>query len=205
VSWVKICGMTTAVAVRTAIEAGADAIGFVFARSQRRVSPAIAADLATAARGRLQCVAVMSHPQQHEVDEVIAGFSPDVLQTDVEDYPTLSLPTQLQLLPVMRGAPPAGGVRARLPPRLLFEGPQSGSGQCADWSMAHQLARQTQLVLAGGLTEHNVAEAMATVQPYGVDVSSGVESLPGIKDPAAIIRFIAAARTGGATSDRRIS
>ncbi len=204
-SWVKICGMTTAVAVQTAIEAGADAIGFVFARSTRRVSPAVAAELAMTARGRLQCVAVMTHPQQHEVDEVIAGFRPDVLQTDVEDYSALSLPSQLQRLPVMRRAPPAEAAAAGLPPRLLFEGPHSGSGQPADWSTARQLARATQLILAGGLSEHNVAQAMVTVQPYGVDVSSGVESRPGIKDPAAIIRFIAAARTGAATSDRRIS
>lgn len=202
-SWVKICGMTTALAVRTAMEAGADAIGFVFAHSQRRVSPAAAADLATVARGRLLCVAVMTHPQQNEVDEVIAGFRPDVLQTDVEDLPTLSLPTQLPLLPVLRGAPHAGAMAAKLPPRLLFEGPRSGTGQRADWGMARQLAQQTELVLAGGLTEHNVAEAIAAVQPYGVDVSSGVESRPGTKDPAAIIRFIAAARTATVIPERR--
>ncbi|MBV8740314.1 MAG: phosphoribosylanthranilate isomerase [Sinobacteraceae bacterium] len=195
--------MTTAVAVHAALEAGADAIGFVFAPSTRRVSPAIATDLATPARGRCQCVAVMTHPQQHDVDEVIAGFRPDVLQTELEDYATLSLPSQLQLLPVMRGMPPAEG--AALPSRVLFEGPRSGSGECADWSTARRLARQTQLILAGGLSELNVARALAAVQPYGVDVSSGVESRPGIKDPAAIIRFIAAARTGGAISDRRTS
>ena len=81
-----------------------------------------------------------------------------------------------------------------LPARILYEGKASGAGLTADWSRAQSVAKQTQLVLAGGLNERNVAAAIAVVTPYGVDVSSGVESAPGIKDTSKIEAFIRAAR-----------
>jgi phosphoribosylanthranilate isomerase len=76
--WVKICGMTTAAAVTAALEAGADAIGFVFAESVRRVTPQVAAQLATPARGRVPCVAVIRHATQQECDSILAEFAPDM-------------------------------------------------------------------------------------------------------------------------------
>jgi phosphoribosylanthranilate isomerase len=81
-----------------------------------------------------------------------------------------------------------------LPAWMLFEGPLSGVGMRSDWSAARELARRTQLVLAGGLTPGNVAAAIAAVEPFGVDTSSGVESRPGVKSPAAIAQFVTAAR-----------
>jgi phosphoribosylanthranilate isomerase len=77
---------------------------------------------------------------------------------------------------------------------VLFEGPVSGVGSTSDWNSAAQLARTTQLVLAGGLNATNVADAIAAVRPFGVDVSSGVEAAPGIKDPAKIHEFVRRAR-----------
>jgi len=188
--WVKICGMTTPEAVAAALEAGADAIGFVFASSARRVSPAEAARLAAPARGKLACVAVMRHPSQSELDEVLGVFRPDVLQTDLSDLDALSVPVQLTTLPVVRG----GAGPDPLPARLLFEGPASGAGIPCDWRGASRMARRTELVLAGGLSPDNVAAAIAGVRPFGVDVSSGVEQRPGIKSPALIRRFVSAAR-----------
>jgi phosphoribosylanthranilate isomerase len=85
-----------------------------------------------------------------------------------------------------------------LPPRLLFEGAVSGSGALSDWGAAAALARRAQLVLAGGLRVDNVAAALAAVRPYGVDVSSGVELEPGVKDPQLIGRFVAAVRRAAA-------
>jgi phosphoribosylanthranilate isomerase len=85
-----------------------------------------------------------------------------------------------------------------LPSRLLFEGARSGAGEVADWSQAAALAGRAELVLGGGLTPGNVAEAIAAVRPFGVDVSSGVESAPGRKDPARILDFISAAREAAA-------
>jgi phosphoribosylanthranilate isomerase len=91
--------------------------------------------------------------------------------------------------------------RRCLPRRILFEGPVSGSGTPADWQAARALARHTQLVLAGGLTPANVAAAIAAVRPFGVDVSSGVETAPGHKSPALIGNFVAGARAAVAPED----
>jgi phosphoribosylanthranilate isomerase len=189
--WVKICGMTTPEAVETALAAGVQALGFVFAQSPRRVTAAEAARLAQPARGRAACVAVTRHPGQTQIDEIVDVFAPDILQSDVQDLSALRLPQQLAVLPVLR-APPGG--QEALPGRLLFEGPRSGAGVTCDWSAARTLAAATQLVLAGGLDETNVAAAIRQVRPFGVDVSSGVEERPGVKSPDAILRFVAAAR-----------
>jgi phosphoribosylanthranilate isomerase len=86
-----------------------------------------------------------------------------------------------------------------LPGRMLFEGPTSGIGELADWGRAAELARQTQLILAGGLSAENVAEAIEAVRPFGVDVSSGVEETPGIKDPDKIFEFVRAVRAAAAS------
>ena len=190
--WVKICGATTPDAVAGAIDAGADAIGFVFAPSVRRIAPARAAKLAVPARGRLRCVAVMQHPQPDELAAVLEQFRPDVLQTDAGDFAALELPAMLERLPVLR----SGGVwPAALPARAVFEGPVSGVGVVADWTRASALQAQgVELVLAGGLSEANVDAAIRAVRPWGVDVSSGVERAPGTKDAGLIARFVAAAR-----------
>ncbi|HEY4213100.1 MAG TPA: phosphoribosylanthranilate isomerase [Steroidobacteraceae bacterium] len=187
--WIKICGMTTPEAVEAALAANVDAIGFVFAHSVRRVTPEQAARLAAPARGRVKVVAVTRHPSQVEVDEVVATFKPDLFQTDASDLQSLRLPSQLATLPVLRGAPTGS-----LPPRVLFEGATSGSGVPCDWTAAQSVARRTELILAGGLNCDNVTAAIAEVAPFGVDVSSGVEERPGVKSPAAIARFVAAAR-----------
>jgi phosphoribosylanthranilate isomerase len=189
--WIKICGLTTPEAVEACLAADVDAIGFVFAESVRQVTPARAASLAEPARGRVVCAAVTRHPTQQAVDEIIAIFQPDLLQTDAEDLRGLSLPQQLPLLPVFRRW---SGDEQQPPSRLLFEGLSSGSAMPADWVAAQQLARKSELVLAGGLNATNVATAITAVNPFGVDVSSGVEERPGIKSQLEIARFVLAAR-----------
>ena len=187
--WVKICGLTTRDAVEAAVAAGADAVGFVFAPSKRRITPSLARELAQDVPRRIPRVAVMLHPTQSQLDEVCASFQPDVLQTDVEDLQTLRVPMGLAVMPVVRSGGGAGPYS-----RILFEGPVSGVGSTSDWNLAMQLARTTQLVLAGGLNAINIADAIAAVRPFGVDVSSGVEAAPGIKDPARIHEFVRRAR-----------
>lgn len=191
--WIKICGMTSEAAVAAALAAGVDAIGFVFAPSVRNVSPARARQLAAPARDRATCIAVTQHPSQAQVDEIVSVFRPDVLQSDAEDFAPLHLPDTLPRLPVFRSGP-ATACRGALPARLLFEGPRSGTGETSDWQAAAQLASQTQLILAGGLNAGNVSQAILVVRPFGVDTSSGVESQPGVKDPARIAEFVQAAR-----------
>ncbi|MBS0396347.1 MAG: hypothetical protein JSR54_17145, partial [Proteobacteria bacterium] len=110
---------------------------------------------------------------------------------DAADFEDLALPATLGRLPVLRTGQPLPAVP---PARCLYESADSGRGARADWDAARGLARRTELVLAGGLDPANVAAAVATVRPFGVDVSSGVECAPGRKDPALIFDFVAAAR-----------
>jgi phosphoribosylanthranilate isomerase len=189
--WIKICGMTNSEAVAAAIEAGADAIGFVFADSVRRVTPERATELARGTRQRVTCIAVTQHPTQADVDAIESIFHPDMLQTDIDDYAQLKIPRRLVRLPVLRST---HAPLSEFPPRLLFEGPRSGAGETIDWEQAATLARRTRLVLAGGLNAENVGAAIRAVRPHGVDVSSGVESRPGVKSAASILKFIQAAR-----------
>ena len=190
--WIKICGLTDEAAVAAALQAGVDAIGFVFSPSPRQIRPTEAARLAAPARGRALCIAVTRHPQQALLDEIVREFKPDGWQTDINDLSVLRVPRQLPILPVLR----SGSAALESPPRrFLFEGAQSGQGITPDWTEAARLSGPSQLVLAGGLHASNVAAAIATVRPFGVDVSSGVEAVLGRKSPALIAAFVAAARS----------
>lgn len=190
--WIKICGLRTRDAVEAAADAGADAVGFVFhASSPRNLTIDEAIDLQSAVPSRVERVAVFMHPSQQLVDEVVAAIRPDWVQTDLEDLALLRLPREQGALPVLR----SGRVlREPLPQRCLLESERSGVGETADWHEAARVASATQVVLAGGLDERNVGEAVRTVRPFGVDVSSGVESSRGVKDVARIREFIRAAR-----------
>ena len=196
--FVKICGLTTPEGVDAALAAGADAIGFVFAPSVRRVTPVEAAALAAPARGRALCVAVTLRPTTAEVEEILDIFSPDLIQTDTEDAAVFSHRARARLLPVLREGATLPG---RLPERVLYEGALSGTGRTADWARAHALAKRTEVLLAGGLNPDNVADAIRIVRPWGVDVSSGVESTPGTKSSSKITDFVAAARAAAAQFD----
>lgn len=193
--FVKICGMTDSRAVSAALDAGADAIGFVFAPSVRQVTPEQASGFARAARGRALCVAVTQHPPAELVERIFAVFHPDVLQTDSADFARIALPAGVAAWPVLRGGMPAEfPPGAPAPPRVLFEGPKSGTGRVADWHAARALATRCELILAGGLGPLNVTQAIDAVRPFGVDVSSGVEESPGRKSPALIEEFVSRAR-----------
>ncbi len=174
--WIKICGLSSAEAVSAAL---------------RRVSTERAAELSLAVRQRLTCVAVTQHPGQQEVDAIVQEFRPDLLQSDLDDFSRLRLPRRLARLPVVRSTDAA---LPSYPVRMLFEGTRSGSGETSDWSQAAALARQTRLILAGGLHAGNVAAAILAVRPFGVDTSSGVETRPGLKSAEKIAAFVKAAR-----------
>lgn len=192
--WVKICGLTNAEALQAAIEAGADAVGFVFVASPRRLLPGAAARLVAQVPPGILRVAVMRHPLPGEWDEVARVVRPDWLQTEAGDFRTLQLPPGIEALPVYRDLPGLDSAALGREPRALFEAPASGTGEAPDWDRAARLAPLTRLVLAGGLTPENVGEAIRRVRPWGVDVSSGVESTRGIKDPERVRAFIAAVR-----------
>jgi phosphoribosylanthranilate isomerase len=171
---VKICGLGSAEQVQAAVDAGADAVGFVFAESVRRVTPEQAARYAADVPPGVKRVAVMLHPTNADWQDVLQGLEPDVLQTDA--------------------AYREGKDAMVAAETFVYEGAKSGQGETVDWGSAAALARRGNMILAGGLSAQNVAEAVMTVKPYGVDVSSAVESAPGQKDAGLIEQFIKAAR-----------
>lgn len=193
--FVKICGMNSPEAVAAAVEAGADALGFVFAESPRQVTPEQAKELAAGVPAHVLRVAVMRHPHKEHWQRVTEIFEPNWLQTDAEDFRWITLPKTCLGLPVYRDADAPAD--ADLPDRCLYEGTHSGSGRVADWDEARGLARVTEVILAGGLTPDNVGDAIRFVQPWGVDVSSGVERERGVKDPDKIKEFVARVRAIG--------
>jgi len=189
---VKICGLRTETDVSVAIDAGADAVGFVFAESPRQVTPADAARAAAQCTDGVIKVAVMRHPSNDDWEQVLRGFQPDVLQTDLEDFDVLDVPDTVKRWPVIREG--VSTAHNDVSDTFLYEGKNSGSGERVDWRRAADVAEHGKMILAGGLDAHNVATAVRIVRPFGVDVSSAVESEPGIKDPELIRRFVRAAR-----------
>jgi phosphoribosylanthranilate isomerase len=187
---VKICGFRSEEQVRAAVDAGADAVGFVFAKSVREIAPAEAAAISANVPSHIRRVAVMRHPADGDWQEVLQLFSPDVLQTDAQDFASLKVPDSVERWPVYR----QGGALPDTEGTYIFEGSKSGQGTTVNWSRAAILAESGRMILAGGLAVHNVAEAIATVWPFGVDVSSGVESAPGQKDSLLINEFVSAVR-----------
>lgn len=193
--FIKICGVTDPESALAAAAAGADAVGFVFAESPRQISAMGALAISAELPPEVSRVAVFRRPSPAEIERVLEVFTPDLVQADHEAVAGLD---GVEVLPVFReglGAVPDGG-------RFLYEGPVSGIGSAVDFARAADVARRGQMVLAGGLNPATVGDAIERVRPHGVDVSSGVESSPGVKDPALIESFVAAAR---ATQERLVS
>jgi phosphoribosylanthranilate isomerase len=187
---VKICGLRDAATAAAAVQAGAGAVGFVFAESPRRVTPGQARAAAAELPRDVLRVAVMLHPSQDEWRRVLDEFGPDVLQTDAEDFDGLDVPRQVLRWPVIR----EGAAGQELPEVFVYEGARSGRGETVDWERAAEFARRGRMILAGGLSADNVGAAIRATGPWGVDTSSAVESAPGVKDVELIRRFIGAVR-----------
>lgn len=188
---VKICGLTTPEAVDAAAEA--DMVGFVFAPSPRQVTAAQARDLAARLPASVLRVAVFKEATAAEIAQVCQIFPADLVQVE----PGPALPAGPGLLPVFHDHPGVAAEIGRCTEALiLLEAAPSGggTGQTGDWFRAAALSRQRAVMLAGGLNPENIADAVAQVRPAAVDVSSGVERRRGVKDPARIRAFIAAAR-----------
>jgi len=185
--FIKICGITSVETAEVAIAAGADALGFVFARSPRELSPTRASEIASTVPSNVEKVAVFRSPQPGDVDRVLERFDADTVQADLQSLVGFKA---RPILPVVRDSSEVVPNRQR----ILFEGAQSGVGSQANWSIAADLANRHSLVLAGGLHVGNVRSAIELVRPFGVDVSSGVELRRGIKDVGLINGFIGEVR-----------
>lgn len=191
---VKICGITSPEDAAYAEEAGADAIGLIFAVSKRRVDRARAAEIVAATGPLVTTVGVFSGAPAHEVIEIVESLRLDVAQlhgvSDGEYLAEVRRRVKVLLaLPYTAAASP-GSVTALPADAYLIDGPKPGSGQRYDWEAVAAWRGHPRLVVAGGLDPANVAAAVAALRPYAVDVASGVESSPGVKDKGAVRRFV---------------
>jgi len=189
---VKICGVRDVEAASVAVEAGAAAVGLVFAESPRRIEPTAAARIVELLPPDVAAVAVFHHPSRPEVLKVLEALRVDFLQAERGPATRVAQDAGIPLLPVVHDSPDLGGsLPADDPgPVLLEAAGRGGRGVRPDWSRAARLAARCPLVLAGGLRPENVAEAIRLVRPAAVDVSSGVESRPGVKSAKRIRAFI---------------
>jgi phosphoribosylanthranilate isomerase len=183
---IKFCGLTRLEDVRLAAGLGVDAVGFVMSRkSKRYIAPAAAVRLRDAVPPYIATVALVMDDEPAYIDEVLRVLRPDMLQFhgNESDDECATYGVRLHDFPRAAG--------------LLLDGhglgEQGGSGQRFDWSLMPKDLAQP-LILAGGLTPDNVAEALRVARPWAVDVSSGIESSPGIKDRAKMECFISAVR-----------
>jgi len=193
---VKICGVRNAAGARAVAEVGADAVGFVFAESPRRVTPAEARRIAADLPPEIERVAVFRLARPDEIRRVLDHFAADRLQAEATPA-LLSGPFADRLLPVVHDDGTLDAQLAAVPdgrPVLLEAAGRGGRGLRPDWNRAAALAAGRPLVLAGGLDPENVQAAIRRVRPAGVDVSSGVEDSPGRKSAGRIAAFVAAVR-----------
>jgi phosphoribosylanthranilate isomerase len=208
---VKICGLKTPEALDVALESGADLVGFVFfAPSPRSLGLEAARVLGLRVQGRAGKVALTVDATDEALLDIVAALKPDMLQLHGSETPERVVAVRTRFgLPVMKALPIA--VRGDLSPirlyanvadRLIFDAraPQDatrpgGLGKPFDWTLLKGIAPGIPFMLSGGLDADNVAEAISITQAPGVDVSSGVERSPGVKDPDKIRAFIRAARS----------
>jgi phosphoribosylanthranilate isomerase len=206
---VKICGITRLEDALAAVEAGADLLGFNFyPKSPRCVTPAACAEITSRLKPHakhITLVGVFVNLPPQEVVNIIQCCGLHLAQLSGDEPPADLEILSGQAFKALRPASATELEQAleRYPahepaPAYLVDafrpGQYGGTGQTADWRLAAALARQTPILLAGGLTAENAAEAVAQVQPWGVDVASGVESAPGLKDPLKMKAFIRACK-----------
>ncbi len=196
--FVKVCGTTSEEDALLAVAMGADAVGFIFAPSPRQVAPARAADIAKRLPPEILTVGVFRDQSPERVVDIVnqAGLRAAQLHghetADETRWVRERVPVVIKAFP--GGDPALAAAVGYGADIVLLDSASPGSGRVFDWSLAEGAPSGLRVLLAGGLTEHNVAEAIERVQPWGVDVTTGVEAEPGVKDPRKVRSFINAAR-----------
>jgi phosphoribosylanthranilate isomerase len=195
--FVKICGTTSEEDALLAVAMGADALGFIFAPSPRQVHPALVRDIVKRLPSDVLPMGVFRDETPERVVEIVLGTGLRGAQLHGRETPEQArfirerVPFVVQAFAAGNAAVSRGadyGVDA-----IMVDSPRPGSGQVFDWTLA-EAPDGCRLILAGGLTPQNVADAIAQVRPWGVDVVTGVEASPGHKDARKLRAFIAAAR-----------
>ncbi len=210
---IKICGVKSEDILEASVEAGADMVGFVhFPRSPRHVELDPLIELISMTRGRIQSVVLLVNPDNSKVAE-IATLDPNWIQLHGPEAPHRVDAIRTDAgIPILKAIGIGGtedlaqiGDYETVCDRLLLDAkaPKNselpgGRGVAFDWDVLSGLDRSVSFMLSGGLTPDSVGDALKKVRPYGIDVSSGVERAPGIKDAALIADFISAARAAAA-------
>jgi len=213
---VKICGLKTPEAIDVSLRNGASHVGFIFfAKSPRNVEPALAGALRGAARGRARAVAVTVDADDAFLDAIVKAMAPDMVQLHGKETPARVAEVKARYgLPVMKAFSVSEAADLErieqfrhVADRFLFDAkPPAGSelpggnGVSFDWSLLAALDRNVDYMLSGGLNAANIGDALRLAKPPGIDISSGVERAPGVKDAALIEQFFEAVRTARATA-----
>lgn len=199
---IKICGITNPVDAQAATDAGADAIGLVFATSPRQVTIEQAIKIAAALPPLVNIIGVFVDPSEDDLDEALFQLRLSAVQLHGRETPEFC--SQMELVPVIKrihvcegdtAATLAERARGYSVSAVLID-PGAGSGKPFPWSIARGLPGRT--IVSGGLTPENVGDAIRASRPYAVDVSTGVESAPGVKDEARMRAFVQAVRAADA-------
>ena len=207
---VKICGLSTALTLDAALDAGADMVGFVFfSKSPRHIDWATARALGRQARGRATIVALSVDADDDTLKLIVEALSPDLMQLHGSESPArvkeiselFGRPTMKAIGVATHGDLTAAQAYEGVADHLLIDAKPpkgavlpGGNGRPFDWSLTREFRPSVPWLLSGGLDPDTVEAAIALSQARGVDVSSGVESAPGVKEPARIRAFVAAAR-----------
>jgi phosphoribosylanthranilate isomerase len=205
--FIKICGITRTDDALHAIEHGATALGFVFwPRSPRYIAPERAADIVVALPAGVMTVGVFVNEMVDNVRDTATRVRLSTVQLHGDEPPEFADRIDWPVLRSVTLDDAADVCDAWSPETTLLldasdRKRRGGTGTVVDWTQASALAQRRRIVLAGGLTPENVAHAIEEVHPFGVDVSSGVEDAPGVKDPDKVARFLANAR---AAFERRV-
>lgn len=196
--FVKICGITNEDDALLAVAMGADAVGFVFAPSPRQVAPHLVYDITRRLPPEVLTVGVFKDDLPDRIFDIVARSGITAVQLHGRE-PRTTVAALAENVRWIIKAVAAGSREARIANQfgtdlILVDAPNPGMGTTFDWRLTDEIPSGVRLILAGGLTVDNVAEAIEYVRPWGVDVSSGVESAPGRKDALKLHRFIANAR-----------
>ncbi len=196
--FVKICGITNEQDALLAVALGADALGFVFAPSPRQISPALAREIVKRLPPETVTVGVFRNEIPSRIIEIVNEARLQGAQLHGHETPamTAEVATDVRFVikAVVAGSKDAAGAKDFASDAILVDGLHPGSGTAYDWELLRDIPTDIRLMLSGGLTPENVAAGIKQVHPWGVDVSSGVEKGPGLKDAVKMRHFITNAR-----------
>jgi len=196
--FVKICGVTTEADALLVIGFGADAVGFIFAPSPRQVTPGAVADIVKRLPGGVLTVGVFRDEAPARVVDIANHIGLGAVQLHgherAEECRWVRARVACTIKAFSAGDPTIARFEEFGADYLLVDGASPGSGEVFDWRLGEGVIDPSRLIVSGGLRPDNVAQALAHLRPFGVDVATGVESEPGRKDPAKVRDFVVAAR-----------